>query len=686
MVVILVVGIIFLVLYVNRQRQPAQPPAQPASAPAPVPAAAPAAPAPAPAHHAPPARAGAAAGGTDKWFGTRAADQIVTIGSADDPTGYRFQVQLSAAGSAVYTAKLTEYFWTVQDTRSFAKDPSAYEAALAENPDDHPGHYSVLNPVGPEGSQVLSLATRRLTVQLPGDEPAELVLEDLDRKPWELVRITEDTAEFAYTVYRGPNWDAAQAHCILRLTKTYSIRKGDYTVYVSLALENLSGRELKVSLDQLGPTGLPEDTDLRGSRRQALYGHDTGQDHRVKVAKRQAKELPKLPFGQRSQAGSSYESPATLWIGAVNKYFGSMMYLVPTEEGKLAPPPWRAQFYVQASPEAGGSRTYTTGMTIATMSLPPDQPAKTLALEVFVGPKKRDLFTDTRAPGYRQAYEQLNYLDTIEFGSWCTWTPLTLGMMWLLGQLSVVALGNYGVAIILLVFLVRLVLHPITKKSQVSMVRFQKIAPQVQKLKDKYGDDKAALNRETMALYKQHGATPLWGCLPMVLQMPIWVALYTALSVSIELRHAGFLPVWITDLSAPDALFTWTARYSLPVVGHTFNLLPILLTIAMFLQSKMMPSMGQSAATEEQARQQKMMQYMMPPMMLLFFYAAPSGLTLYIMASTFAGLAEQKVIRDHIQAREAAAAAAETTVPLPGGTFRGQRPKKPRGPFWTKRG
>ncbi|MCJ7543455.1 MAG: YidC/Oxa1 family insertase periplasmic-domain containing protein [Phycisphaerae bacterium] len=695
MVVVLVVGVVFLMLYANsqhRQRQTAQTPAKSAPATAPVPAAAPAA---APARAAAATPRHAPAEGTDKWFGTRAEPQIIALGSADDPNGYCLQLQLAAEGAGVYTAKLTGYFWAVQETRLFEKDPQAYKRALAENPQEYQGHYSVLNPVGPEDAQVLSLATQRLTVQLQGDQPAELVLEDLDRKPWQLLQLTEDTAQFAYVLCRGPNWDAAQANPILRLVKTYSLRKSDYTVYVSLRVENLSGRTLRVSLDQRGPTGLPEDGDRTGSRRQALYGQYGGPDRAIKVIRHQAKGLGKLAYGQRLPAGVSHQSPSTLWIGSANRYFGAMMYLVPTEPDKLAAVGWRAPFYIDVARESGGSKTYAPGVTIPDLLLPPDQPAKEVHLEVFIGPKKRALFADSRAPGYRQAYERLNYLGAIDIESYCCIQlpltlgmirPLTLGMMWLLGALTVVTLGNYGVAIILLVFLVRLVLHPITKKSQVSMVRLQKLAPQVAKLKDKYGKDKAAYNREIMALYKQHGASPLWGCLPMLLQIPIWVALYTALSVAVELRHAGFLPVWITDLSAPDALWTWPERYSLPFVGNTFNFLPILMTVAMFFQSKVMSSMSQTTATPDQARQQKMMQYMMVPMMLLFFYAAPSGLTLYIMASTFAGLAEQKVIRKHIQDREAAAAAAEATVPLPGKTFRGQRPRKPRGPFWTKRG
>ncbi len=690
MVMVLVAAVVLLMFYTStqsRRRQPAQAPPAPAPAAATAPAEAPAPPAVA-ASTSPPQ-------GGDKWFGTRAQPEIVTLGAADDPNGYRFQVQLAATGAGIYTAKLTEYFWAVKDTRLFQKDPQAYKTALAANPQEYQGHYSVLNPVGPEGAAVLSLATHQLTVQLQDDEPVELALENFDRKPWQLIQLTDDTARFAYVLYRGPDWDAAQANPILRLVKTYTLRKGDYSVHVLLQVENLSGGVLKVSLDQRGPTGLPEDRDRLGSRRQAFYGEYGGQDSKVKVTKRQAKQLANLPVGQRLKAGASYETPSTLWIGAATRYFAAMMYLVPADPQRMAAAEWRAQFYIDVAEESGGSKTYVPGMTIGELLLTPQDPAKEIHLELFVGPKKRSLFADSRAAGFRQEYERLNYLGVIDIESYCCLQlpltlglirPLTLGMMWLLGLLSVVALSNYGVAIILLVFLVRLVLHPITKKSQVSMVRFQKLAPQIQKLKDKYAKDKVALNREIMALYKQHGASPLWGCLPMLLQLPIWVALYTALSVAVELRHAGFLPVWITDLSAADALWSWPERYSLPFVGNTFNLLPILMTVAMFFQSKVMSSMSQAAATPEQARQQKLMQYIMVPMMLLFFYSAPSGLTLYIMASTFAGLAEQKVIRKHIQEREAAAAAAETTVPLPGGAFRGQRPKKPRGPFWTKRG
>ena len=169
----------------------------------------------------------------------------------------------------------------------------------------------------------------------------------------------------------------------------------------------------------------------------------------------------------------------------------------------------------------------------------------------------------------------------------------------------------------------------------------------------------------------------------MMLQMPIWIALWTALNASVELRHAAFLPWWIIDLAAPDALITFGQK--VPFLGESFNLLPILLTISMFLQTKLNPQMAGAGSTPQQQQQKKMMKYMMPGMMLLFFYQAPSGLTLYIMASTTASVIEQMLIRKHIRDRDAAEEAATATVPMPGKRFRDSRPKKPKGPNWFKR-
>jgi YidC/Oxa1 family membrane protein insertase len=231
---------------------------------------------------------------------------------------------------------------------------------------------------------------------------------------------------------------------------------------------------------------------------------------------------------------------------------------------------------------------------------------------------------------------------------------------------------NYGVVIIILVLLVRLALHPVTKSSQISMMKMGKLGPQAEEIRKKYADNKQEMNRRIMELYKEQGASPILGCLPMLLQMPIWIALYSAIYAGIELRGAKFLPIWITDLSGSDAIFSFTP-VTIPLIGviASFNLLPILLGVAMYLQQKLTPTSAQGAVSEQMQQQQKMMLIMMPIMMLLFLYNAPSGLNLYIMASTFGGVIEQYVIRKHIREKEAIEA--ETLV---GATAKLARVKK----------
>jgi YidC/Oxa1 family membrane protein insertase len=163
------------------------------------------------------------------------------------------------------------------------------------------------------------------------------------------------------------------------------------------------------------------------------------------------------------------------------------------------------------------------------------------------------------------------------------------------------------------------------------------------------------MNRHISELQKKHGlshSAMVMGMLPTMVQMPIWIALYSAIYASIDLRGAEFLPFWITNLSAPDALFRFKA-VMLPFFGRldSFNLLPILMGIAFYLQQKLMPSQ-QMATTPEAAQQQKMMMFMMPVLFPLMLYTSPSGLNLYIMASVFGGVVEQYVIKKHIQKKE----------------------------------
>lgn len=178
--------------------------------------------------------------------------------------------------------------------------------------------------------------------------------------------------------------------------------------------------------------------------------------------------------------------------------------------------------------------------------------------------------------------------------------------------------SNYGIAIIILTIIIKLISIPFTQKSMKSMQELQKIKPKLDEIQKKYKDDKEKLNEEMMKLYREHGVSPFGGCLPMLLQMPIWFALYRMLSNSVELYQATFIPNWIDDLSAKDPYY----------------ILPVLLGVGTFLQQKLTPSTMDNT-------QAKVMLYFMPIFLTFIMISLPSGLTLYIFVSSLLSIIHQ---------------------------------------------
>ncbi len=180
---------------------------------------------------------------------------------------------------------------------------------------------------------------------------------------------------------------------------------------------------------------------------------------------------------------------------------------------------------------------------------------------------------------------------------------------------------NWGLAIIILSIVVYFLLFPLSIKQMRSMKEMQLLQPKIEALRKELKDNPQKLNKEIMELYKEHKVNPLGGCLPLLLQMPIFFALYQALIRSVALRGAHFL--WIKDLSSPDKVFVF--KGSIPFLGNQVNILPILMAIGMFVQQKI--SMAKAAG--EAAQQQQMMSIIMPIMFGVIFYQMPSGLVLY---------------------------------------------------------
>jgi len=222
------------------------------------------------------------------------------------------------------------------------------------------------------------------------------------------------------------------------------------------------------------------------------------------------------------------------------------------------------------------------------------------------------------------------------------------------GRVSVVLLAilqifyrvthNYGVSIILLTILIRLVLFPISRKQAASSYKMQKLQPLMTELREQHKNNKQKLNQEMMALYKEQGVNPLAGCLPMFLQLPIFIGLYRGLSLAIELRHAPFVG-WISDLAQPDALVDFPFNF----LGiSTLNVLPLIMVGAMIWQQKFTP---RPSADPQQGQMQSMFKFM-PIFFGWLLYNVPSGLVLYWTTSTIFGVLEQIIIRRHLKALE----------------------------------
>ncbi|MEA1935651.1 MAG: membrane protein insertase YidC [Thermodesulfobacteriota bacterium] len=226
---------------------------------------------------------------------------------------------------------------------------------------------------------------------------------------------------------------------------------------------------------------------------------------------------------------------------------------------------------------------------------------------LYLGPKDYDILKT----------EDVGLENSIDFGSWIKWLalPLLIALKFLYQYVH-----NYGIAIIILTILIKVLFWPLGNKSYRSMKEMQKLQPMLKKLQEKYKEDKQKLSEETMALYKRYKVNPLGGCLPMVIQIPVFFGLYKALLYSIELRHSPFF-WWIQDLSAKDPYY----------------ITPIIMGATMFLQQKMTPPVGGNPM------HQKMMLWM-PVVFTFLFLSFPSGLVIYWLFSNILSIGQQHYI------------------------------------------
>jgi YidC/Oxa1 family membrane protein insertase len=255
-------------------------------------------------------------------------------------------------------------------------------------------------------------------------------------------------------------------------------------------------------------------------------------------------------------------------------------------------------------------------------------PAEThLAFNIYTGPLD---------------YDRLHKMDKglsalVDFG-WRLFRPFAIAILWFFTNLHKL-IGNYGLVIIVFSIIMKIVFWPLSLKSAKSMYKMKEIQPKLQEIKEKFKNDPAKLNSETMKAYKEYGVNPFGSCLPMLIQLPIFWALYAVLGNTIELRRADFV-WWITDLSQPDP----TGKIIGSFIHLEIGVLPIIMGLAMFFQQKM-------TITDPK---QKMMVYMMPIIFTYLFSRWASGLVLYWTVFSLIGIIEQWMVQRHIKAEKEA--------------------------------
>jgi len=632
------------------ERVPAEAPSEEPAEEVPAPVLAEEVPAPVPAEAAPAVPVMKAPALKVAGDGETEAARTVVIGSARYGGDFDLKAEITPRGAAVRRLTLARHrvFKTVTDR--YKKDPDEREAMDLVEP----------------GAPFPAFGIAELRVKFAGSLEREKV--DLSEAVWRIDRGKTGPTQAAFSI----DVETADGKPVLTAVKTYSAEPRpvaeeespgesppQYEIEMHLTFTAADPRVEEVGYVLRGPPALPREG-IRTDFRQAVAGLWSGGEVEVSMVPGGKIKVEKGAPAE-AEAKTELAGPSLVWVGQVDKYFAVVMIpQKPSPEGTFAAGAEAFRYEVTES----GEEQPLAGVRLLVQDLPikPGEPLRHDYV-IFAGPKDPDLL--------QESYGHLGLADLILWTRCCVDIPglknISKFMVVILDGFHALV-RNYGLAIIMLVVVLQVVLYPVTLWSTKSMSKMQTLGPKMQALREQHGSDKQRLNQEMMRLYKEEGINPVSGCLPMVVQMPIWIGLYGALMVAINLRHAAFLPTWMVpegsiflqDLAQPDALIRWGTPFfipgqSIPLLGWligalqgmlgggitSFNILPFLMAGSMFLQQRMTPT----PAAGGQAQQQKQMMGFMMVFMLVILYNAPSGLCLYIFTSSSLRFLEQKFLK-----------------------------------------
>ena len=294
----------------------------------------------------------------------------------------------------------------------------------------------------------------------------------------------------------------------------------------------------------------------------------------------------------------------------------------------------------------------------------------------YIGPKTQEVLANYNNGKNEFGIKDANFVEIASSrGFWGIFSPLERALKWILITIHSIV-PNYGIAIILLTLLIKLLFFPLTKKGSEATLRMQALGPKIKDLQEKYKNDPQKLRMEMGKFYQQEGYNPLSGCLPMLLQLPIFISMFSLFNNHFDLRGAMFIPGWIPDLSLPEYIIQF-GDFRVPILGWTaLRLLPFIYVGSQLLYGKVTQMPGQQSNTT-----MKMMLFVMPVVFFFVLYDVPSGLLVYWIFSNLLTLVQQVIINKFIIAKKAAMAQVQPEKPaaaVPPPPNRGGGKKKKR--------
>ncbi|MCL2243981.1 MAG: membrane protein insertase YidC [Treponema sp.] len=431
-------------------------------------------------------------------------------------------------------------------------------------------------------------------------------------------RLTDYIVEF-YRDFAVPSASSSSStDGVFRLTKRYEFKPRDYMFEMTVTLDggysvpgfNFNGSAYTLAFGpQIGPRF--EKLDHYDYRQYATYTN--GKSKNAKV--------------------NDLIDTNPAWAAISGKYFSiiAIPYIAP---------PYSINFSEKAEPGiVSASR-----MNIIRPAVNTSRVSDTYRF--YLGPKSQDALSI-----YNTGRNEFNLIDPnlVEAASSRgILAPLEKILKWFL-LLFYKIVPNYGVAIIMLTLFIKILFFPLTKKGSEATLRMQALGPKIKELQDKYKSNPQKLNAEMANFYKQEGYNPLSGCLPMLLQIPIFIAMYGLFNNHFDLRGATFIPGWIPDLSVPEAVWNFPGNFRLPLLGWSaLRLLPFIYVGSQLLYGKVTQMPGQQSNT-----QMKMMMYVMPIVFFFILYDVPSGLLIYWIFSNILTMVQQVIINKYVMAKRA---------------------------------